>query len=391
MKDQFLLRDDVTFLNHGSFGACPRPVFEEYQRLQRELEAEPVDFLSTRRTLPTRLATARGRLAEFVGADRDEIVFVPNTTTGLNIVAHTLDLHPGDEILTTDHEYGAMDRMWRFICGKTGATIVRRNLPFPLADPEEVVEQVWAGVTRQTRVLFLSHITSPSGVILPIEPLIRRARERGILTVIDGAHGPGQLDLDLHDLGCDVYAGNCHKWLMAPKGAAMLYVRGDCQNLIEPLVVSWGWESDRPGPSRFVDEQEWTGTKDVSAWLAVPAALDFFVGHDWTKVRARCRDLLLESRERLLDLTGLPPHCPPDPWLGQMATVPLPAGVDGEALHRRLRFEHGVELPWTSFSGRDWLRFSIQGYNTRDDVDRLITALESELARNHSDKDAGHG
>ncbi len=383
LRDLFLLRKDITFLNHGSFGACPRPVFETYQRLQRELEAEPVDFLATRRTLPARLAEARARVADFVGADRDEIVFTTNATTGLNTVARSLDLRDGDEILTiAGHEYGAMDRMWRFLCGKTGARLVARELPFPLDDPAEVVEAVWAGATDRTRVLFISHITSPSGVVLPIEPLIERARERGILTIIDGAHGPGQLDLDLHALGCDVYCGNCHKWMLAPKGAALLYVRADRQDLIEPLVVSWGWEADRPGPSRFVDEQEWTGTRDVSAWLAVPAAIDFLVEHEWTTtVRAACRELLLESRTRLLDLLGEPALCPPDPWLAQMCAVPLPSGVDGEALHKRLRKDHAVEIPFTQFADRDWLRFSIQGYTTRDDIDRLVTALETELGR----------
>jgi len=379
LRDLFLLRDDVTFLNHGSFGACPRPVFEEYQRLQRELEAEPVDFLDTDRTFHQRMAQARQRLADFVGASRDELVFVPNATTGLNIVARSLDLQPGDEILTCDHEYGALDRTWRFLCGKTGARYLRRELPLPLDDPQEVVDAIWSGVSDRTRVLFLSHITSPSGVVLPIEPLIARARERGILTMIDGAHVPGQLDLDLHALGCDVYSGNCHKWLMAPKGAAFLYVREKKQPLVEPLVVSWGWEAEEPGPSRFVDEQEWTGTRDPSAWLAVPAALDFFAEHDWPTVRASCRQLLLEARERLLDLIGLPPLCRPDPWLVQMCAVPLPAGTDRLVLRTALREKHDVEIPVTWFAGQPWLRVSIQGYNTAGDVERLVEAVKIEV------------
>ena len=381
LRDEFLLRDDVTFLNHGSFGACPRPVFGEYQRLQTELETEPVDFLSTRRTLPDRLAAARAELAKFLGADRDELVFVTNATTGLNVAARSLDLQQGDEVLATDHEYGAMDRMWRFLCGKAGARYVRRELPLPLDDPDAVVEAVWGGVTDRTKVLFLSHVSSPSGVVLPVEPLIARAREAGILTMIDGAHVPGQIDCDLHDLGCDVWAGNGHKWLMAPKGAAALYVREDVQERMEPLVVSWGWESDHPGPSRFVDEQEWTGTRDPAAFLAVPAALEFFREHDWPAVRRRCRDLLLAAREELLDIVGLPPLCPPDPWLAQMCAVPLPDRVDGEALHRNLREEHAIEVPVTAFGGREWLRFSVQGYNTEEDLARLAAALRAELGR----------
>jgi len=380
LRDLFLLRDDVTYLNHGSFGACPRPVFERYQELQRELEAEPVDFLSTRRTLPARLAAARAELAGFLGADRDEIVFVTNATTGLNVAARSLRLEPGDEVLTTDQEYGAMDRMWRFLCGKQGAQYVRRELPLPLEDVDAVVEAVWAGVTPRTRVLFLSHITSPSGVVLPVAPLVARARERGIFTMVDGAHVPGQLDCDLHALGCDVWSGNCHKWLMAPKGAAALYVRREVQDRIEPLVVSWGWESDHPGPNRFVDEQEWTGTRDPSAFLAVPAALAFFREHDWPGVRAGCRERLLRGREALLDVVGLPPLCPPDPWLAQMCAIPLPDEVDGDALHRRLREEFAVEVPVSRFAGRPWLRFSVQGYNTDADIDRLVAALRAVLA-----------
>ncbi len=379
LRRLFLLRDDVAFLNHGSFGACPRTVFDAYQALQRELEAEPVDFLARERTLPGRLAAARARLAAFVGADRDEIVFVPNTTTGLNIVARSLDLRPGDEILSTDHEYGAMDRTWAFVCGKTGASYVRRPQSLPLGDPREVVDAVWGGVNECTRVLFVSHIASTSGVRLPVEELVARARERGIFTIIDGAHGPGQLDLDLHALGADVYVGNCHKWLMSPKGAALLYVRADRQDLVEPLAVSWGWRAEKPGPSRFVDEQEWIGTRDVSSYLAVPAALDFFAQHDWPRVRERCRELLRETRERLLAVVRLPAPCPPDPWLLQMAVVPLPAGVDATVLQRTLRRDHLVEVPVSRFADRDWLRVSIHGYNTSQDVDRLVAALRAEL------------
>jgi len=376
LRRLFLLRDDVVFLNHGSFGACPRPVFDRWQELQRELEAEPVDFLSLRRTLPDRLAAARAGLADFLGADRDEIVFVPNATTGLNTVARSLALDPGDEILSTDHEYGALDRMWRFLCTKQQARYVRRALPMPLDDSDAVVEAIWSGVTDHTRVLFLSQITSASGVILPVEPLIKRARERGILTMIDGAHVPGQLDVDLHALGCDFWAGNCHKWLMAPKGAAALYVRRDLQDLVEPLIVSWGWESGWPGPSPFVDRLEWTGTRDFCAYLAVPAALEFFGEHDWRAVRTRCHDLLLEVRRRILALSGLEPLCAPEPWLAQMAALPLPPGTDGDALHQSLRHDHGIEIPVTTCAGRPWLRVSIQGYNTAADGDRLVEALE---------------
>ncbi|MCB1182468.1 aminotransferase class V-fold PLP-dependent enzyme [bacterium] len=373
----FQLRDDVTFLNHGSFGACPREVFAVYQELQRELEAEPVDFLSLERSLPGRLAAARARVAGFLGAERDEIVFVPNATTGMNIVARSLALGPGDEVLTTDHEYGAIDRTWTFLCEKSGARYVRRPLPGPLDDPDAVVAAVWAGVTPRTRVLALSHITSPTALVLPVAPLVARARAAGIITVIDGAHAPGQIDLDLGRLGADFYTGNLHKWLQAPKGAAFLHARAEVQHLVEPLVVSWGWRSARPGPSRFVDEQEWTGTRDPSAWLAVPAALDFWEREEWPAVAAECRDLLRTARRELLAWAGTPPLATAEPWLAQMATVRLPDGLDPVALGAFLRRERSVEIPVFAFADRGWLRISIQGYNTPDDVAALLAGLRA--------------
>ena len=374
IKKLFLLRDDVHFLNHGSFGACPRPVFEEYQRLQRELESEPVDFLHSERTLTKRLAEARAVMARFLGCARDEMVFVPNATTGLNIVARSLKLNSGDEVLSCDHEYGAMDRTWEFLCAKAGARYIRQTLPFPLNDPAEVVEVLWSGVNDHTRVLFLSHITSPTGLVLPVAELVRRARERGIITILDSAHVPGQLDCNLHDLGCDFASGNFHKWTLAPKGSAFLYARQEMQHLVEPLIVSWGWQAQVPGPNRFVDEQEWTGTRDPSAWLATPRALQFFEDERWPQVRQRCHQLLLETRRRVLDLFDRPPLCPAEPWLAQMATLPLPDG-DLAAFGRRLRNEFQIEAPVMEFAGHNWVRISVQGYNTQDDLDAFVEAM----------------
>jgi isopenicillin-N epimerase len=210
LRDEFLLRPEVVFLNHGSFGACPRPVFEEYGRWQRELEAQPVEFLGRR--FPALMREAREKLAAYVGAQTDDLVFVPNATTGLNVVARSLPIEPGDEVLATNHEYGALDRTWRFVCGKRSAAYINQPVPLPLESPEQVVEAVWSGVTSRTRVLFLSHIPSPTALIFPVQELVRRARETGLWTVIDGAHAPGQIQLDLSVLEADFYAGNCHKW-----------------------------------------------------------------------------------------------------------------------------------------------------------------------------------
>ncbi|TAM47693.1 MAG: aminotransferase class V-fold PLP-dependent enzyme [Acidobacteria bacterium] len=379
MRKLFLLRPGVVYLNHGSFGACPRPVFERYQAWQRELEAEPVEFLGRR--FAELMRDARGALAAFVGAGPDDLVFVPNATTGLNAVARSLRLGPGDEVLATDHEYGALDRTWTFVCEKRAARYVRRPLPLPIRSAEEIIDAVWSGVTGRTRVLFLSHVTSTTAIILPVKELIRRARERGILTVIDGAHAPGQIPLDVAALGADFYAGNCHKWMNAPKGSAFLYARAGAQPLLEPLVVSWGWRSDRPGPSRFVDEHEWQGTRDIAAYLTVPAAIEFMAEHDWPEVQRACHDLAAAARDRINAITGLAPLTPAaGSWFGQMATVALPP-CDHEALQRRLFAEFGIEVPTFAWNGGSYLRVSIQAYNDEADVDALAAALSHLLRR----------
>jgi isopenicillin-N epimerase len=377
LRGEFLLRPDVIYLNHGSFGACPRPVFESYQNWQRELEAQPVEFMARR--AKGLLADARRALGAYVGADADDIVFVPNATTALNIVARSAPLAEGDEVLGTDHEYGATERAWQFVCEKRGAAYVRAALPFPAASAADVVDAVWARVTPRTRVLVLSHITSPTALILPIETLIQRARRDGILTVIDGAHAPGQIPLDLTALGADFYAGNCHKWMCAPKGSGFLYARRDRQALLEPLVTSWGWRAETPGPSRYIDEHEHQGTRDLAAFLAVPAAIDFMAARGWGEVRTRCHALVRTARHAIHAITQLAPLCPDEPgWFAQMAALPLPP-CDTEAVTRRLRDEFHIEVPIRSWDGRPLLRVSAQAYNTESDIASLTAAIRQIL------------
>jgi isopenicillin-N epimerase len=377
-RSPFQLRPGIHFLNHGSFGSCPLPVFQRYQEIQREIEAQPVEFLGRR--LHTLLAEARAELARFVGAGTDDLVFVPNATTGLNIVARSLALGPGDEVLTTDHEYGALDRTWRFLAAKRGFRYIRQPLPLPLTDPRQVVEAVWSGRTDSTRVLFLSHLTAPTALTLPVAELVQLARENGIISIIDGAHAPGQVDLNLDGLGADFYAGNCHKWMMAPKGAAFLHARKEMQHLVEPLVVSWGYEAEEPGPSRFIDEQEWTGTRDPSAWLSVPAAIAFMRENGWAEVRNRCHQLILDTHRRYFDLTGLTPICPAHrTWFTQMAAFPLPPGTDWRRLKADLYERFQVEIPIVALNGVAYLRASAQGYNLPGDYDRLLEGLEALL------------
>lgn len=377
MREQFLLRPDVVFLNHGSFGACPVPVFDEYQRWQRELEKQPVEFLGRR--FNGLMRAARETLAAYVNAAPEDLVYEPNATTGLNIVARSLALKPGDEILATDHEYGALDRTWNFLCRKTGATLVRQAIPLPLVSKDELVDRLWAGVTPRTRVIFLSHITSPTALIFPVGEICSKARAAGILTIIDGAHVLGQIQLDLSNLGCDFYSSNAHKWMQSPKGSAFLYARRDVQHLIEPLVVSWGYDSEMPSDSRFIDEQEWTGTRDIAAYLSVPAAIEFMRAHNWERVQVQCHELARNAREQISALTRLEPLSPDSPeWYAQMVSLPLPP-CDADELKRRLYDEFRVEVPIITWNGRQLVRVSVQGYNDRADIDALVHGLESLL------------
>jgi isopenicillin-N epimerase len=379
LRDLFLLDPNVVFLNHGSFGATPQPVFAAYQQWQRRLEAQPVQFLVA--DLPELFAEARRALAVYLGTEADNLVYAPNATFGVNVIARSLKLQPGDEILTSDHEYGACDNAWTFMCRQTGAVYRRQPILLPVTAVADIVEQLWQGVTPRTKVIYLSHITSPTALRLPVEAICARAREAGILTVIDGAHAPGQIELDLPAGGADFYTGNCHKWLMSPKGAAFLYARPEVQHLVEPLVVGWGWGEGRTFTygADFIDFQQWLGTHDPSAALAVPAALEFMSNYNWPEVRQRCHELAVKTVRRVCALTGLPPICPlSQEFFVQMAAIPLPL-VDDLGLKRRLLEEFGVEVPIVAWNGRFFIRVSIQGYNTEADVDRLLAALAKLL------------
>lgn len=380
MRDHFLLRPDVVFLNHGSFGACPRPVFEAYQRWQLELERQPVEFLGRRsRRL---LREAREALGGFVGADPDDLVYVPNATTGVNAVARSLDLRREDEVVVTDHEYGAVERTWQAACRERGARLVRAAVPVPVRTPGEIVERVWSAVGPRTRVLAVSHITAATALILPIAGLIERARAAGILTVIDGAHAPGQIPLDLRRLGPDFYSANCHKWMCAPKGSGFLYARADLKDILRPPITSWGDAADGAVPSHFLNEFEWQGTEDIARYLAVPEAIRFLREHDWEAVRARAHALVRRFREAVAALTGAAPLCPDGAgWYAQMASMPIPVPVEEAAVfQRRLYDAFGIEIPVFPWNGRSLLRISVQAYNTADDVDALVRALGRLLA-----------
>ena len=393
----FLLRDDVTFLNHGSFGACPRPVFETYQAWQLELEREPVLFLG--RKLTENMRVPRVRLSAELGVGPEDIVGLVNATEGLNIVAQSLSLKEGDEILTTDHEYASLEKTWAYVCRRTGAKVVTVKVPMPLVSEEAFTDTLVNAMTERTRVLFLSHITSPTALRFPIERPILEAKKRGIWTVIDGAHTPGHIPLDLKAMDVDFYAGNCHKWLMTPKGSAFLYVRPELQGLINPLVISHGWTagSKEPGAkgafgnSPFIDELEMQGTRDPAAWLTVPAALDFRREHDWPSVQRQCQELAQETAGRLRALTGLEPLSAPEFCAPQMVAMPIPH-TDVVALGKKLFDEYGIEIPVLQWQDHSIVRVSVQGYNSRDQMDKLLDALSIELGLGaHAAQKRQHG
>ena len=371
LRSEFLLDPTVTFLNHGSFGACARTVFARYQAWQLELERQPVLFLGRR--IDGLLAEARAALAAYVGADPDDLVFVPNATTGVNLAARAVGLRAGDEVLTTDLEYGALDLTWEHVCRDFGARYVRTAISLPVASAEEVVEAVWAGVGPRTKVLFISHHTSATALTLPVAELCTRAREAGLRTVVDGAHVPGHLALDLTTLDVDYYAGNCHKWLGAPKGAGFLYVRRELQGDIHPVVFSWGYKGDDPS---FVARHEKQGTRDPSAYLTVPDAIEWQREHDWEHVRVRCHELARRARNEL----GLEPVAPDSSaFFGQMVTLRLP-GDSPPDLQERLYDNYRIEIPVSERNGERFIRPSFQGYNDADDLARLTTALAELIA-----------
>ena len=376
LREEFLLDPEVTFLNHGSFGACPRPVFERYQAWQLELERQPVNFISHR--LSGLLAGARAVLADYVGAKAEDLTFVQNATTGVNLAARSLELRPGDEVLTSNLEYGACEMAWEWLCARSGARLVRAEVPLPLTRGEDVVEALFSKRTERTRVLYVSQITSSTALKLPIEALVARARAEGLISVIDGAHAPSQIPLDLEKIGADFYAGNCHKWLCAPKGSGFLYVRPEHQERVDGAIVSWGYRE----PATFLSRTSRQGTRDDAAYLAISDAIAFQRERAWEEVRERCRLLALEAQDELCALFGSEPLATAE-LQAQMVSVRLPAGCDGAQLEHHLWDDYRIEVPVMK-PGRDLLRVSVAAYTRWQDIERLLSALPQALRASRS-------
>jgi isopenicillin-N epimerase len=373
IADQFLLNPDITFLNFGSFGACPKPVFDNYQHWQLQLEREPVQFIATNG--PKYLQQSREALAAYIGCDVQDVVYVTNPSYAINIVAKSLQLNPGDEILGTNLEYGALDRTWKFCCQEAGAVYVRQPIELPLVSEKQFIEDFFKGLSTRTKAIFISQITSATGLVFPVAEVCAIAKAKGLITIVDGAHVPGHIPLNLSELQADFYTGACHKWMCTAKGSSFLYARKDVQPLLKPLVVSWGWEALFPSDSQFIDHHQMQGTRDFSAFLTIPAALDFMQQHNWPQVAADCRRLAHSNYQRFCDLLGSQPLAPvTDEFLGQMCSIPIRT-AEPEKLQRLLYEQYKIEIPIMRQNERMLIRYSIQVFNTQQQLDYLYDSL----------------
>ena len=373
MKDWFLLDPDITFLNHGSYGACSKPVFKEYQDWQKKLEDQPVQFMTNQ--VYSAMEKSRESMSQFVECDEEELVFFQNPTTAVTNVIYNLDLKPGDEVLMSNHEYGALVRAWKMWGKKTGVKIIQQDISMPVTTEENFIENFWTGVTDQTKVIFLSHITSSTALIFPIEKIIKLAKEQNILTIIDGAHVPAHIPLNIHELGCDFYTGACHKWLCAPKGSSFLFVKKEHQDWVKPVVVSWGKDGDDPSPSEFIQNFQWQGTRDMSAFLTIPTAINFYI-KEIRPYQESCKKIIQDTYSEFPSVLNTEPISAGREWLAQLVAHPLPKNIPSN-LKKRLWEEYQIEIPVFEWSGQEFVRVSIQVYNTQKDVDLLMSALRS--------------
>lgn len=378
LSSQFLINPNITFLNFGSFGACPKPIFEDYQKWQLELEKEPVQFITVNGY--NYLKQAREALGNYIHCNADDIVFTMNPSYAINIIAKSIDLKPGDEILTTDLEYGAMDKTWNFYCQQKGAKYIRQHISLPLTSKEVFIDQFFKGLSKNTKAIFISQITSSTALILPVKEICAIAKEKGLLTIVDGAHVPAHIPLNLSELNADIYTGACHKWMMTAKGCSFLYVKKEFQKLYAPLIISWGFDSAKPSHSQFLDYHQLQGTRDFSAFLTVPKAIEFMNTHHWEERAANCRKLVRDNALRFCNLLGTKPLCPlTDEFLGQMFSIPIHS-PEPETLQRDLFEAYKIEIPVMRHGNDVYLRYSIQVFNTQKDLDTLYDALKEIIA-----------
>ncbi|HLK27372.1 MAG TPA: aminotransferase class V-fold PLP-dependent enzyme [Puia sp.] len=374
IKDQFFLNPEVVFFNHGSYGACPKPILEDYQEWQRKLEFEPVQFITKKRE--EALLVSKKIFATYLGCDHEDFFFIQNPTTAVNQIVKSLNLKAGDEVLTTDHEYGAMDKTFSFYSKKKGFYYRRQHISLPLLSKQQFIEDFWNGYNEKTRVIFISHCTSTTALVFPVKEICERAKELGLVTIVDGAHIPGHLPLNLQNIQADFYTGTLHKWLLSPKGCTFLYVNKNFQNQLEPLIISWGYEAAKPTKTKFLEENEIQGTRDISAYLTAPAIMKFFDENNMPARQTACRQVILEQYPVFCDLIGTKPLCKlSDEFLGQMCSIPI-STCDPLQLKEKIYKEHKIEIPIMQRGNDIYLRISYQVYNSMDDLECLKEAIK---------------
>ena len=361
-------------MNFGSFGATPKPIFEKYQDWQRILEAEPVQFIAFDGY--QYLADSRAALAKFLNcADKDDLVYVTNPSFAVNMIAKSFPLEAGDEILATDIEYGACDRTWEYYCKKKGATYRRQKINLPIVNKEQFIEDFFKGCNENTKAIFISHITSATGLILPAAEICAIAKAKGLITIVDGAHVPAHIPLDLSAIQADFYTGACHKWMMAPKGCSFLYAAKAVQPICDPMIVSWGYQAAKPSHSNFLDYHQMIGTRDFSAFLTVATCIEFMAKHNWKAVGQKCHQMVLDHAPRFFTLFHSKPICPLNSeWIGQMISIPIQT-PDPEKLQRTLFLDYKIEVPIMRQGNDVYLRYSINAFNTVEDLDALYNAI----------------
>lgn len=380
MRDKFLLHPDIHHLNHGSFGACPKEVFDEYQRFQRLLESEPVQFMV--KTGEELLDVSKQALADFVNCAKEDLVYTTNPSYAMNIVVKSLELNEGDEVLSTNHEYGAMDRTWNYYCGKVGAKYIQQEISLPIRSKEKVLEEFWKGLSPKTKVVFISQITSSTALIFPVKEICERAKELGLITIVDGAHVPAHIPLDLSELKADFYTGACHKWLCAPKGSSFLFANKKVQDMLDPLLISWGYEAQYPSDSQFQDYHQYQGTRDFSAFLTTPACIKFQEESNWEAHKKRCREQLQHFYPIVAKELNSEPICPvSDEFLGQICSIPIKTS-DPIQLKNLLYSEYKIEIPIINNANPGlFTRISFMPYNGENEIEILINAFRDIKAK----------
>jgi isopenicillin-N epimerase len=372
-KELFLLNPNITFLNFGSFGACPKPIFEKYQEWQLKLEREPVQFIVNEAIIE--LENVRKELGNFLGCSYQDLVMVMNPSYAINTVAKSFPLKKGDEILTTNLEYGACDRTWEYYCEKAGAKYIRQEISLPIHSKEVFLEEFWKGYSEKTKAVFISQITSATGLILPVKEICEEAKKRGLITIVDGAHVPGHIGLNLSELQADIYTGACHKWLMGPKGSSFLYVNKENQHWVDPLLISWGYQSDFPSDSTFIDYHQTAGTRDYAAFLTVTECLKFRKEHNWEEVSQNCRKMTIENGLRFCELVKSEPLAPlNEDFYGQLFSIPIKV-ENPQEFQKKLFNEYKIEIPVATQNCSSYLRYSVQAFNTQKELDYLYDSL----------------